>query len=59
MEISMADILKSLRAAGAPIDQLNEGQQQVLTSLSTSEVQILIKIHERLSAAEADVKMPS
>jgi hypothetical protein len=50
------DALTTLRAAGHPIDLLNEGQRQVFAGLSRPEVDLLNSIKTRLDAAAGEVE---
>jgi hypothetical protein len=51
----MADEVAQLMAAGFTIDPANEGQAAVLRSLTESEVQVLLKVKERV-AGTADIE---
>jgi DNA-binding CsgD family transcriptional regulator len=50
------DALEVLKAAGQPIDLLSDGQRAVLASLTEDQVELLLSILGRLSAARGDVE---
>lgn len=52
----MADVIRTLREAGVPVDQMSEGQRQSLTSLTDNEAGTLIKVHRQLAAAASEVE---
>jgi hypothetical protein len=54
--MAAGDAISRLQAAGWPVDQLPEAQRQVLGELSTSEVDTMIKVRERLMTAGGDVE---
>jgi hypothetical protein len=50
------DALAELRAAGNPVDQLNEAQREVMQSLSPAEVAVLNSIKTRVEAVSDEVQ---
>lgn len=50
------DSLAALRAAGNPVDLLNDRQQQVFAQLSEEEVAVLNSIKQRLEDAAGEVE---
>ncbi|MCK2220399.1 hypothetical protein MF672_042340 [Actinomadura sp. ATCC 31491] len=50
------DALATLRAAGHPVDLLNERQRQVFAELGRPEVELLNSIRARLDAAAGEVE---
>ncbi|MFI6480545.1 aroma-sacti cluster domain-containing protein [Nonomuraea sp. NPDC050663] len=50
------DALDRLRAAGHPIDLLNEGQRRVFAALTEPEVDLLNSIKARLDDASGEVE---
>lgn len=50
------DALAELRAAGNPVDQLNEAQRDVMRSLSPAEVAVLNSIKTRVEAVGDEVE---
>jgi hypothetical protein len=54
----MADnnALQRLREIGAPVDRLSPAQVDALGSLADAEVDVLIRIHERLNGAGGEVE---
>ena len=50
------DAVQRLQAAGWPIDKLPDAQRQVLSELSTQEVDTMIRVRERMTAAGGDVE---
>ncbi len=50
------DALAELRAAGNPVDQLNEAQREVMQSLSPAEVAVLNSIKTRVEAVGDEVQ---
>jgi hypothetical protein len=46
--------LERLSAAGIPVNQLPEGAQTALGELSSDEVDVMIRVRERLQAAGAE-----
>jgi hypothetical protein len=49
------DALAELRAAGNPVDQLNEAQREVLSGLTAAEVATINSIKARIDAVSEDV----
>ena len=47
--------LDELRDAGCPVDQLSEGQREVLAGLSEDEVAVMVTVYRRLAEAENEV----
>ena len=54
--MATGDAVARLQAAGWPIDKLPEEQRQVLSDLSTQEVDTMIHVRERLMSAGGDVE---
>jgi hypothetical protein len=50
------DPLAALRAAGFPVDQLSDGQRDVLAALTPEETAVLVTVQERLLATAAEVE---
>jgi hypothetical protein len=50
------DALAELRAAGNPVDQLNDPQLEVLRSLTPAEVATINSVKARIDAASDDVQ---
>jgi hypothetical protein len=50
------DSLAALRAAGNPVDLLNERQQKVFAQLSEDEVAVLNSVKRRLDDAAGEVE---
>lgn len=49
----MFDPLAELRHAGIPVDQLSDGQREVLASLSPGDVNVLVRVqHDLLQAGD-------
>jgi hypothetical protein len=51
-----SDAIQRLQQAGWPIDKLPESQRQVLSDLSSQEVETMVKVRERLMAAGGEVE---
>ena len=54
--MATGDAVARLQAAGWPIDKLPEEQRQVLSELSTQEVETMVHVRERLMSAGGDVQ---
>jgi hypothetical protein len=50
------DPLAVLRAAGFPVDQLSDGQRDVLASLTEEETAVLVTVQERFRATADEVE---
>ncbi len=49
---SQADPFKALEAAGIPVRDMPEPYRKVIAGLSSEEISTLVKIQERMAAAE-------
>jgi hypothetical protein len=49
------DPLETLRAAGCPVDLLNDVQLAVLAELTEHEAEVLVAVQRRLAAAAGEV----
>ena len=50
------DAIAVLREAGSPVDQLNDAQRTVISTLTPAEVDILADVQNRISAVTSDVE---
>ncbi|MET8147152.1 aroma-sacti cluster domain-containing protein [Actinoplanes sp. NPDC049668] len=50
------DAITALREAGQPVELLTDAQREVLSTLTEDEVQVLVKVQERLRATQPEVE---
>jgi len=50
------DAITALREAGQPVELLTDAQRQALSTLTEDEVQVLVKVQQRLRATQPDVE---
>ena len=54
--MATGDAVQRLQAAGWPIEKLPDAQRQVLSELSSEEVDTMVHVRERLMSAGGDVE---